>query len=90
MRADGCLCSRPRYGRGGVRLKGNLGGILHKTAGFKIEIPTLLRHFFDARVVACRVQNIVVSKVDGNVADSFNASQMLTAFVGEIDTIPSL
>ena len=89
MRVDGCLCSRPRYGRGGVRLKGN-GGILHKTAGFKIEIPTLLRHFFDARVVACRVQNVVVSEIDGDVADSFNARQMLTAFVGEIDTIPSL
>ncbi len=68
----------------------NSGKILDETAGFEVIIPTLLRHFFDASVVACRVQDVVIPKVDCDVANTLNARQMLTAFVGEIDAIPSL
>ena len=63
---------------------------LQETTGFDVEAPTLRGNFFDAGVIGCGVQNIIVAKIQGNVPNPFNARFILSVFVGEKDAIPAL
>lgn len=51
--------------------------------------PSRGGYFFNSRVIGGGVQNVVVAQIHGNVPDAVDARQVLTAFVGEIDTIPA-
>ena len=59
-----------------------------KSVGSEKEIISEI--VFNTGVVGRRVQNVIVAKIQRNVAYAFDSRQMLTAFVGEIDTVSAL